>query len=256
MPDPKPETEPDSEPDKEPETGATAGDPQRLIPRWLVPLLIGVVTITAGVVTWRAGQLASSAAFEDRQSVGQTIKQQQQFTEAGLSTVNAAVGYVDYVADFAEAAAIDDLAAESEENGNTTVAAELRRDADELRLAATGKARAVGVFGTESVLTQVVTESDQPLPFDIEEELDSRQAAASSGITSPGKLDPDGWADKADDTRTRVRALRLATVLLLFAVVAYTVAEVTRSTGTRRLAFVAGSIIFVVVTTTTFVSVF
>jgi hypothetical protein len=229
---------------------------RRVIPRWLVPLLIGLVTITAGVVTWRAGQLASSAAFEDRQSVGQTIKQQQQLTEAGLSTVNAGVAYVEYVAAFAEATALDDLADESESQGDTELASDLRTQADETRLTASAKARAVGVFGTESLLTQVVTDSKEPLPFDIQEQLTSRRAELSTGITSPGVLDPDAWAAKADDTRTQVRALRLAAVLLLFGAVAYTVAELTPSARTRRVGFLAGSAIYAIVTVTTFVSVF
>jgi hypothetical protein len=236
--------------------GRGGGQSRSVIPRWLVPLLIGLVTITAGVVTWRAGQLASSAAFEDRQSVGQTIKQQQQLIEAGLSTVNASVAYVDYSADYAEAAALDDLAEEALQQGNAEIAESLVKSADQQRLTASAKAREVGVFGTESLLTQVVTDSTEPLPFDIMEQLAARQAAVSTGITSPGVLDPDAWATRADDTRTRVRWLRLATVLLLFSVVAYTVAELTSHIRTRRLAFVAGSVIYVVVAATTFVSVF
>jgi hypothetical protein len=229
---------------------------RRRVPRWGLPLLIGLVTITAGVVTWRAGQLGSSAAFEDRQSVGQTITQQEQRTEAGLATVNDAVGYVDYAAAFAEAAAAEDLADEAAAQGNTEVAETLRSAAARLRRTASGKARAVGVFGSESLLRQVVANSTDPIPFDLEEQLAARQAEASTGITSPGTLDPDGWADRADATRTRVRALRLAAALLLMSAVAFTVAQLATGRGVRRVAVVLGSGIYLLIVGTTLTSVF
>ena len=99
-------TDEHSEPGQDSDTGHGSGPDsrRRVIPVWLVPLLIGVVTVTAGLFTWRAGQLGSSAAFEDRQSVGQTIQQQEQNVEVSLTAVNDAVAYVRYVADYAEAA--------------------------------------------------------------------------------------------------------------------------------------------------------
>jgi len=246
MPDPD---DPDHDNDHDEEQG-------RRLPPWLLPLVIGLVTISAGVVTWRAGQLGSSAAFEDRQSVGQTIAQQEQRTEAGLATVNDAVGYVDYAASFAEAAAADDLADEAEAQGNTAVAETLRSGADRLRLTASQKAQAVGVFGNESLLQQAVANSTDPIPFDIEEQLAARNAEVSTGITSPGDLDPDGWAERADATRTRVRALRLAAALLLMSAVAFTVAQLATGRRVRQVAVVLGSGIYLLIMGTTLTSVF
>ncbi|MCP4435164.1 MAG: hypothetical protein GY812_06640 [Actinomycetia bacterium] len=242
--------------DPTPDEHTPPDEHRRLIPGWLVPLLIGLVTITAGVVTWRAGQLASAAAFEDRQSVGQTITQQQQVSEAGLATINDSVAYVSYVADFAEAAALDDLAAEAEEQGLAEVAARLRDQADDERTAATGEAQAVGVFGDQTLLAQIVADPTEPVPFDFDQALTENEAAVSTGITSPGVLDPDGWATQADTTRKQVRSLRVAALLLLLAVVAYTVAELTPRIVTRRAMFAVGSVIYIVVSVTTFSLVF
>ena len=232
-------------------------DPRRrIIPVWLVPLLIGVVTVTAGLFTWRAGQLGSSAAFEDRQSVGQTIQQQEQRVEVSLGAVNDAVAYVRYVADFAEAAALDDIATELTEQQQDTFATTFSDDADTLRVSATELAAASGVFGQQTLLAEIVRLSDQPQPFDIDDQIASLEAQATTGIASAGQLDPQRWADQADDTRDRVRALRLATLLLLVAVVAYTVAQLAEHRPTRWAGFAVGSAFFSVVTVTTIATVF
>ena len=35
--------------------------------------MIGISTVTAGLFTWRGGQIGSTAAYNDRQSVGEQI---------------------------------------------------------------------------------------------------------------------------------------------------------------------------------------
>ncbi|MEZ5239088.1 MAG: hypothetical protein R2716_09135 [Microthrixaceae bacterium] len=126
------EFDPDGNPTRPPDHDARA----RTLPKWLVPGLIGLVTITAGLVTWRAGQLGSSAAYQDRQSVGQTISEQTQATEAGLATLGQASGYVAFAADLAEADALEDLATEADGEGRPEIAGELRARADEVRRSA------------------------------------------------------------------------------------------------------------------------
>lgn len=218
--------------------------------------MIGIVTITAGVLTWRAGQLGSSAAFEDRQSVGQTITQQQIAVEARLGAVDDAVVYVGYVADFAEAAALDDLAAELSEQGVDTFAANFARDADQLRENASRRAKAAGVFGEETLLEQRVISPDVPLEFDIDRQVAQLEAQLTTGVTSPGVLDPDRWAAQADDTRNRVRGLRVATFALLVAVVALTVAQLADRRPTRWIGAATGTSIFLVVVVVTAATVY
>ena len=124
----------------------TGRPPQRrIIPTWLIPLMIGIVTVTAGIVTWRAGQLGSSAAFEDRQSVGQTIRQQEIATEARLGATAQASDYMRYLADFSEAEALDGVAAELEAQGASAAAEATRTDADDLRTLASRTAVAARV---------------------------------------------------------------------------------------------------------------
>jgi len=230
--------------------------PRRVIPVWLVPLLIGIVTVTAGLFTWRAGQLGSSAAFEDRQSVGQTIKREEQRVEVSLGAVNDAVAYVRYVADFAEAGALDDIAGELQAQQQDSFATTFSDDADTLRRSASELAAASGVFGQQTLLSQVITLSDQPQPFDLDDQIARLEAQATTGIASAGDLDPQRWADQADETRSRVRGLRLATLLLLVSVVAYTIAQLAEQRPIRWAGFAVGSTMFCVVSVTTIATVF
>lgn len=220
----------------------------RQLPPWLVPALIGLVTISAGLVTWRAGQLGSSAAYEDRQSVGQTITQQQQVTEAGLGTTAQASAWVTYSASLAEASALEDLANEAADQGLEDVSAKLLEQADRVTTSADELAQAQGVFGTQELLRRevnpdVAAEADG---FNIAQRFETLKADAASGVTSPGVLDPDAWAARADATRAQVRALRIATVFMLIAVAAYTVAELARHRSVRLAGFAIGGVVYVV----------
>lgn len=245
-----PDGDHEHDPDLEPATGEDEAlveaptEEARKLPKWLVPGLIGLVTITAGLLTWRAGQLGSAAAYEDRQSVGQTITQETQRTEAGLATAQQATGYVTYRAGVANAEALEDLAVEAAEQGQGDVAADLLDQAEVTRQNAEALAEASGTFGTQTLLNQQVA-GDSGEPFDIVERFDANVAAAATGIASAGVLDPQAWADMAEDTRQRVRELRWATLAMLIAVAAYTVAELARRRPTRFVAFGVGGVVYV-----------
>lgn len=223
-------------------------------PKWLVPLLIGLVTVTAGFFTWRAGQLGSSAAFADRSSVGQTIRSEEQDIEATLAAIDDAVTYVGYVADFAEATALDSIAAELEAAGRAGEAERLRVEATELREVATSEATAAGVFGQQTALAARATGSTEPLPFDFDTQRARLLAEFAVGIRSPGELDPQRWADEADDIRVRVRDLRVGALVLVAAVAALTTAELGRHRGARWAGMVSGSAAFLVTTVVEFVT--
>ncbi|MCD9625699.1 hypothetical protein [Rhabdothermincola salaria] len=233
-----------------------ADPPRRYIPIWLLPLLIGVITIIAGIFTWRAGQLGSTAAYEDRQSVGQTIVQQQQATEVALAAITDAVAYVRYVAAYAEADAIDALLPTLRDQGADDLADTFATQADEQRVAASDLAYASGLFGEQTLLTQLVAAPDDPLSFDLDAQIEVLQAEVTTGLASPGVPNPDDWAERADDTRDRVRNLRWATLLLLVAVVFYTAAQLTDRVLTRRVGTALGSTLALTVVVTTVVTVF
>jgi hypothetical protein len=222
----------------------------------LLALLLGVTTILAGVFTWRAGQLGSAAAFADRQSVGQTIKQEEQRTEVALAALSAASAYVRYVADYTEAAALDAQAQQLRSEGEAAGAQVSEQEASDLRRQASVHAAAAGVFGAQSIYTDLRQPSTEPRPFDFEQHLADLQAEVSTGITSPGVLDPQRWADEASDLRSRLRGLRLGALVLVMAAVAYTVAQVTSRRATRFVSGALATVVLVVATAVTFVEVY
>ena len=218
----------------------------RSLPKWLVPGLIGLVTITAGLLTWRAGQLGSSAAFEDRQSVGQTISTQTQATEAGLATLYQASGYVSFAADMAEAAAYDDLAEEAAAQGNAEVAGELHSRAEEVRRSASVLAGATGVLDAQTLFELQLDQGAGLEPFDATTRFESNRATIASRVTEPGDLEPQEWADRAHATRGRVWDLRLGATLMLIAVAAYTVAELAPRRSARTTGFFVGGAVYLI----------
>lgn len=219
-------------------------------------LLLGLATIVAGVFTWRAGQLGSSAAFDDRQSVSQTIQQQQQQIEVGLGAVDNASAYVRYVAEYAEAAALDDTADELAGQGAEGFAEATREEAANLRVAASAVAAASGVFGQQSLYQDLATARTTPRPFDFEEQLQMLEAEVTTGIRSPGRLDPDHWADEADDLRRRVRGLRVGAFVLILSVAIYTIAQVAQRQVTRVVAGSLGLVVFLTATGVTLATVY
>ena len=192
----------------------------------LLALLLGLVTIGAGLFSWRAGQIGSTAAFDDRQSIGQTIKQEQQNVEVALLGAVDAVSYVRYLADYAEAATLDDDAELLGDAGEADLADIRGTQADDLRRGATIRAAGGGVFGASSVFGEVLEPQPAPRPFDLPEHLDALRAELSTDIRSPGPLDPDEWAQEAEDIRVRMRGLRLAVFAMVIAAAALTVAQV------------------------------
>jgi hypothetical protein len=218
----------------------------------ILALLLGLVTIGAAAFTWRAGQIASGAAFDDRQAVSQTIKQEQQNLELALTATNQAVGYVRYVADYGEAAALDAEAAAFASAGQDSFSAIRQQEADDLRRAATTRAAAQGIFGQSSISDDVLSPAKQPRDFDLVTQYQLLQQEAETNINSPGVLDPDAFAMDADDKRDQVRGLKVAALVMILGVAALTAAQVARN-RTRRLAWGAlGTVIAVITTIVTF----
>src|SRR3954452_4342697 len=75
--------------------------------RWAVAFLIGLATVTATGFGWRAAQIGSTAAFDDRQSISQTIEVEQQRVEREIAIADQTREYARYRADYAVAAALD-----------------------------------------------------------------------------------------------------------------------------------------------------
>lgn len=202
--------------------------------RWTIAFLIGVATVTAAGFGWRAAQIGSTAAYDDRQSIGETVAVEQAAVGRAITVAADAREYVRYRADYAVASALDREAAELVAAGADRLAVVSRSEATELRLGATRRAAQAGVFGRATIGGDLLRPTATPRAFEYRARARALAAEESAAIDSPGNLDPDRWAQAAIDIRGRVRGLIRWAFLLLIAVMLYTVAEVTMR---RRTAY-------------------
>ena len=203
--------------------------------RWAIAFLIGLATVTATGLGWRAAQIGSTAAFDDRQSIGETLRVERQNVERTITVAADAREYARYRADYAVAAALD-----REAGASASPAARAARDrAAALREGATRRAATAGVFGPFTITDDLLTPRRVPRPFDAGARARALAAEQTTSLDSPGVLDPDGWARSANDIRVRVNHLVRWAFVVLVAVLLYTLAEV--STRTRRVVAFAGA---------------
>ena len=207
-----------------------AGVPLRL--RWGIAFLIGLATVTAAAFTWRAAQIGSTAAYDDRQSISETVRAEEGEVERSIAIAAAAREYVRYRADYGVAVALDRQAARLASAGSGQLASVSRGEAAALRQGATRRAAEAGVFGRTTIGSASLKPSATPRSFDIKARRRALEAEQSTALDSPGKLDPSGFARQADDIRDRVNGLVRFAFVIAFAVLLYTLAEV--STRRRR----------------------
>jgi hypothetical protein len=203
--------------------GGSAADTRT---RWAIAFLIGLATVTAAGYGWRAAQIGSTAAYDDRQSISETIAVEQERVERAVALADQAREYVRYRADYVTAAALDREAARLASRGAAREAEAARAEALQLRLGATRRAAEAGVFGRATIGSDQLTPTATPLPFDYRERARALEIEASASIDSPANLDPDRWAAEAVAIRDRIGGLTRWAFLMLVAVLLYTVAEV------------------------------
>ena len=210
--------------------------------KWVVAFLIGLATVTAAMFSWRAAQIGSTAAYDDRQSISETVRVEQAGVERTIALAAAAREYVRYRADYGVAAALDREAARLRAAGSSGLADVSFGEADALREGATRRAAEAGVFGRSTIGTDLLRPSATPRSFDIAARRRALEAEQSTALDSPGRLNPSGFARQADEIRDRVNGLVRFAFAIAFAVLLYTLAEV--STYRRRtIGFVAAGIL-------------
>ena len=188
--------------------------------RWAILFMVGVATVTATAFGWRSAQIGSTAAFDDRQSISETVAVEQGAVQRAGAIAAETREYDRYRADYAVAAAFD-------RRGNT-------RQGDALRLGATRRAAAAGVFGPSTIGDDLLQPRLVARPFDAGARARGLTAEAATQLDSPAALDPDRWAESATAIRERSRGLTRWGLVALMAVPLLTIAETSRR---RRSAY-------------------
>ncbi len=204
--------------------------------QWVVAFLIGTATVLAALFGWRAAAIGSTAAYDDRQSISETIAVQQQKLDVGIAAGDDSLAYTRYLVDYGVAAELENQATALEAAGKDAAAAANRVQARQLRAAATSRAVATGVFGRFSIQDDLRRPSARPRPFNVNARAKALAVEFSTDITSSGALDPGSWADQAKGIRERIQGLAAWSLVLLGALLLFTIGQVNTS---RRAVFYA-----------------
>ncbi len=194
--------------------------------QWVVVLLIGLASVLAAFFGWRAAAIGSTAAYDDRQSISETIKVEQRQIDIAIQVVDDTKEYTRYLAGYGAAAELDNQADALQEAGQGDAAAEARAEADEVRRSATARAADAGVFGPFSITDELLEPSPTPRPFNLDDQATAIAAQEATSFDSAGQLDPQVWADEAEDIRDRIQGLAFWTFMLLLSVLAFTIGQV------------------------------
>ena len=111
-------------------------------------------------------QIGSTAAYDDRQSISETVRVEQGRVERAITVADEAREYGRYRADYAVAAALDREADRLTAGGAARLAGVSRGEAAALREGATRRAAQAGVFGRFTIGTDLLRPTPTPRPFD------------------------------------------------------------------------------------------
>jgi hypothetical protein len=139
--------------------------------------------VTAAGLSWRAAQIGSTAAYDDRQSISETVSVEQAAVARAVAVAADAREYSRYRADYAVAAALDREAARLAAGGADRLAAVSRGEAAALREGATRRAAQSGVFGQSTIGSDLLRPTAAPRPFDYRAQ--ARALAAQPPISIP-----------------------------------------------------------------------
>lgn len=215
--------------------------------QWVVVFLIGLASVLAALFGWRAAAIGSSAAFDDRQSISETIKVEQRQIDLSLAVVEDTREYTRYLADYGVAAELDNQAEDLAAAGNDEAAAEARREAQLLRRTATERAATAGVFGPFTIADELRRPGPRPRVFSFDDQAASLAAEEATSIDSAAQLDPEVWADDAEAIRERIKGLAAWTFVLLTALLLFTIGQVNSDRGRIFYGFVGVGLIVLIV---------
>jgi hypothetical protein len=209
----------------------------------VIPVLIGLVSVTGAVVTWQSSLAGEKATDSDRQAVAETVQVSQADADVEIVVQDAIVRFSEHAASLVNAALLEADAQRFRTVGNAA-AAELADDEAVAELAA---ARRV-LEGAAVQLSEYVDTSGEE-PF-----FDSGRLRADLRESVARELQVDPAQTQADANELREESERLDgwLIALVGAVVLLTFAQVSRSRSLRLGFLGAGTAVWVVATVMVF----
>ena len=231
---------PPARPSWEPATAPKRRGPDQ---RLVVPILIGLVSVTGAVVTWQSALAGEKATDHDRQAIAESVQVFQADADVEIVVQDAIVRFADHAAAVVNAAALEADAERFAAAGDD--AASQAADAEAVAERAVGQRVLEG--GSVLLLPYVDASADEPF-------FDSGQLREDLRATVLRELQVDPVATRSEANRLRDESQRLDAwlIALVGAVVLLTFAQVSRSRSLRVGFLGAGTAVWVVATAMAF----
>lgn len=207
--------------------------------RLVIPVLIGVVSVTGAVVTWRSALASEKATDHDRQAIAESVQVFQADADVEIVVQDAIVRFSEHAAALVNAELLDADAERFRSIGNVAAAESAEIEAVEDR------AVARRVLEGASVALDPYVDADAEDPF-----FDSARLRADLREAVGRELQVDPAQTEAEANRLRDESQRLDgwLIALVGAVVLLTFGQVSRSRGLKLGFLGAGTAVWIVAT--------
>jgi len=211
---------------------------RRVDQKLVIAVLIGLVSVTGAVMTWRSSQLGEKAVDRDRQAIAETVLQEQSNANVETQLRDEQQAFAQYKQQLTNAKLLETEADQLDAAGATVDAARARDQAGEQREVANNLASLT--FST----AYVVFDDTSGLPKDFL--IDQRRSDLRQNDSQAAKVNPDQTVAQAVEFRQRSQRLEGWTIPLVLAVVLLTIATITKRSQVRPWLAGAAVLIFVV----------
>ncbi|HEX4820988.1 MAG TPA: hypothetical protein VFV00_12355 [Acidimicrobiales bacterium] len=211
---------------------------RRIDQKLVIAVLIGLVSVTGAVMTWRSSQLGEKAVDRDRQAIAETVLQEQSNANVETQLRDEQQAFAQYKQQLTNANLLEAEARQLEAAGATVDAARARDQAGEQREVANNLASLT--FST----AYVVFDDASGLPKDFL--IDQRRSDLRQNDSQAAKVNPDQTVAQAVEFRQRSQRLEGWTIPLVLAVLLLTLGTITKRTQLRPWLAGAAVVVFVV----------
>jgi hypothetical protein len=212
--------------------------PERSTPfKLLIPVLIGLVSVTGAVVAWRSSQSGEYATDKDRQAVAETVTEAQTDASNQIIVEDARARFATHLQNVVAATLME---ADAADTSDASRAAALDDEAAERRAIAE---RALAGGPSPLALAQYVTDADgDGTPeFDEERFTDDLDFLSASNT----QVDPSQTVREANRLRNESQWLDGVLVPMVGAIVLLTLAQISTRRGLRLGLAGAGAVVWV-----------
>jgi hypothetical protein len=198
---------------------------QRVDARLVIAVLIGLVSVTGAVITWKSSQLGEKAVDRDRQAIAETVLQEQSNANVETRVRDEEQAFAQYKEDLTNAQLLDSQADQLAAMGLTPESVQARDEAGVQREVANDLATLT--FN----VSYVKLDDKTGLPSEFL--IDKRRSDLRPNDGQAAKVNPDQTVTQAIDFRRRSQRLEGWTIPLVLAVVLLTLATITRNAKAR-----------------------